>query len=146
MLPHTLLSSPKERGNNFTIVLGFLLILHPVYTMLKPTETGYKYEKMLFEKYLSIFQKPCIVFTDDKLVSGHQWYFRFEKPQEANFKSFNAINKPNPSNLPKYVILNEYSIAYFELLGEKFPEWIKDIPENWQKIASFNKVHLYQIL
>ncbi|WP_448528411.1 ArnT family glycosyltransferase [Raineya sp.] len=126
-------------------ILGFLLIFHPVYTMLKPTETGYKYEKMLFEKHFGIFQKPCIVFTDDKLVSGHLWYFRFEKPQGVSFKNFDEMNMPNPSKLPKYVILNEYSIAYFELLGVKFPEWVKKIPENWQKIASFHKVHLYQI-
>lgn len=145
MLPHTLTPSPKEMGKNFTFVLGFLLILHPIYTMLKPTETGYKYEKMLFEKHSSVFQKPCIVFTDNKLVSGHQWYFRFEKPQDVNFKNFDEMNKSNPSNLPKYVILNEYSIAYFELLGVKLPEWVKKTPKNWQKIASFNKVHLYQI-
>ncbi|MDW8296742.1 MAG: glycosyltransferase family 39 protein [Raineya sp.] len=127
------------------VLLLFFLLLHPVYTMLKPTETGYKYEKQIFQTYQNLFQQPCVVFTDDKLVSGHRWYFRFEVPQGVLFRNFEDLPQFAESKFNKYVIINEYSIAYFELIGTQFPEWVKKIPSNWRKISSFEKVHLYQI-
>lgn len=122
-----------------------ILVLHPIYTMLKPTETGYKYEKMLFKQHLNLFQKPCVVLTDDKLISGHKWYFQFEVPQGVVFKHFEDLNKVKQIPLPQYIILNEYSIAYFEQIGKKFPEWVYNIPANWRKIASYDRVSLYEI-
>lgn len=128
-----------------TTLLGALLALHPIYTGLKNTETGYKHEKRLFEKCSPLFQKPCIVFTDDKLLSGYKWYFQFEPPAELVFRSFNEINKFAQSNLPQYAILNEYSIEYFSLIGYELPSWIRQIPNSWEKVFQEGKVHLYQI-
>jgi len=120
-----------------------ILLLHPLYTMLKPTETAYWAEKQIFEKYITQLQTPCIIYTDDKLLTGHRWYFKFKENNSIQFKDFSELEKDQISNLQKYVLINSYSVEYFSQIGYPIPEYVRSIPTNWQIVVENKKVKLY---
>ncbi|MDX1904947.1 MAG: hypothetical protein SFU27_12385 [Thermonemataceae bacterium] len=128
------------------ILLLFLgiLLLHPIYTMLKPTETGYKDEKFIVKKYLSNLPKTSIIFTDDKLFSGYLWYYDFKKPENITYKDLKDyhLSKIYTENI--YFLLNMHSIRYFEQIGYPFPDFVHQKPKSWKKIAQSGEVILYK--
>ncbi|GAB4486470.1 MAG: hypothetical protein OHK0045_05760 [Raineya sp.] len=136
----------QHKNAIWTIGLAFVLALHPVYTMFKPTETGYWAEKELFESYILPMQKPCIIYTDDKLLTGHQWYFSFEKPDFIVFKDFSDWEKDKALSIDKYILLNQYSIRYFKELGVAMPKFIETTPQNWRSVVEKKGVTLYVAL
>jgi len=111
--------------------------------MLKPTETGYWAEKQIFEKYITQLQTPCIIYTDDKLLTGHRWYFKFKENNSIQFKDFSELEKEQISNLQKYVLLNSYSVGYFKQIGVQLPYFVEQQPKSWVKIAEKGNVQLY---
>lgn len=125
--------------------LALILLLHPLYTMLKPQQTGYWEEKQIFEKHILSIQKPCIIYTDDKLLTGHRWYFQFRKPEFIVFKNFTDFKKDKSPTGEEYVLVNEYSIKYFKEIGTRFPDFVEKIPDNWEKVSSANGVSLYLV-
>lgn len=133
----------KQKNTLWTLSLGLILAIHPIYTMLKPTETGYWAEKEVFEKHILGIQKSCIIYTDDKLLTGHQWYFKFKKPDFIVFKDFSDLEKDKSLLTQKYILINEYSIKYFEEIGVLFPEFLKKIPNTWQEVAKKEKIVLW---
>jgi len=125
------------------VSFAVILLLHPLYTMLKPTETGYWAEKEIFEKYVVKLQEPCIIYTDDKLLTGHRWYFKFKQNNSLVFKDFAELDKDKALHLKKYVLINQYSIAYFKQIGVQFPYFVEKQPDSWQKVAEKDNIKLY---
>lgn len=128
----------------YYIFLGLILFAHPIYTMLKPTETGYRDEKMLVQTYLKQLSKPSIIFTDDKLASGYLWYYKFQKPTNIEFKEFAEYEKYRNTTKEVYVLLNEYSVEYFSLIGYPPPIYVQKISQEWKKVAELGKIILYK--
>jgi hypothetical protein len=135
----------KQKNALWTFGLAFILAIHPIYTMLKSSETGYWTEKEIFEKHILGIQKPSIIYTDDKLLTGHQWYFKFKKPDFIVFKDFADLEKDKSLLTKKYVLINEHSIKYFEEIGVLFPKFAKKTPNTWHKIAAKEKMSLWLV-
>jgi len=131
--------------NIYTIFFGILLLAHPLYTMLKPTETGYQDEKKLMQSSVVSLSKPSIIFTDDKLATGYLWYYGFEKKSQIEFREFTDFEKYKDSSKDKYVLVNEYSIAYFTLIGYPPPVYVQQIAGYSKKIAQIGKVSLFKL-
>jgi hypothetical protein len=131
---------------HYSIFLSLILLLHPLYTMLKPSETGYQDEKKIFEKHLQNFSQPSIIFTDDKLASGYLWYFRFQKPKNIIIKEFSEYEKyaTDHHSQDTYVLLNEHSIEYFKLIGYPPAKYVERAKKEWNKVAVSGKVCLYK--
>jgi hypothetical protein len=128
----------------YYLFLGCILLAHPVYTMLKPTETGYQDEKTLIQTHLKNSTKPSIIFTDDKLSSGYLWYYKFQKPTNIEFKEFLEYDKHQNSNKDMYALINEYSIEYFTLIGYPPPNYVTKVSQEWKKIITIGRIHLYK--
>ncbi|MCU0436272.1 MAG: hypothetical protein MUC49_00055 [Raineya sp.] len=130
--------------NLYYVFLGIILLIHPVYTMLKPTKTGYQDEKYVIQTHLKKSTKPAIIFTDDKLSSGYLWYYKFQKPANIEFKEFSEYENHRNTNKNVYILLNEYSIGYFRLIGYPLPSYTENISQEWKKIVTVGRVHLYK--
>ncbi len=135
----------KQKNTLWTLGLALILALHPIYTMLKSTETGYWAEKEILEKHILGIQKSCIIYADDKLLTGHQWYFKFKKPDFIVFKDFADLEKDKNLLTEKYILINEYSIKYFQEIGVTFPDFLKKIPNTWQEVAKKEKIFLWLV-
>ena len=125
--------------------LMLILLLHPFYTVLKPTETGYWAEKEIFEKHIIKIQEPCVIYTDGKLLTGYRWYLKFKKNDWIQFKDFKELEKDSALSVKKYVLINSYSIAYFRQIGLQFPSFVSEQPKSWHKIAKKGSINLYLI-
>ncbi len=137
----------KPQKTVFLPILCILLI-HPVYTMTKPTESGYWPEKYLVRKYLSSPTETLFVFTDNKLLHGHDYHYRFSVPEQVHYLPFEdlpAYEKTGAKNPGLFVLVNDYSIAYFRLIGFPIPAFIQNPPANWRLVEAQGGVHLYEV-
>ncbi len=130
------------------LVIGALLI-HPVYTMSKPTENGYSDEKKLVQQLLANPTVETFVFTDDRLKNGYDYYYRFAPPATVRFLDFSQLStyqQTVSSNRSLLVLINPYSTAYFSEIGAALPPYIQAIPANWKLLHQQGEVRLYQVL
>ena len=130
-------------GNNLFFMVGFVVIMliHPVFSMLKSTETGYKAQKKLLQNYFSegkTFNKnpkneQIIIFSDHTTQNGENIYFDFKKPTNITFKRYNdTISIKNPSKY--YLLINDFSV-----------EKPQNISTNWKLLVEKNNIKLYEI-
>ena len=143
-LKHTVLKPEK------TVFLSILciLLIHPVYTMTKPTESGYWPEKYLVRKYLSDPTETVFVFTDNKLLHGHDYHYRFSVPKQVHYLPFEdlpAYEKTGAENPGLFVLVNDYSIAYFRLIGFPIPAFVQNPPAKWRLVEARGGVQLYEV-
>jgi hypothetical protein len=86
-----------------------LLLLHPAYTMLKPTQTGFHAQHYMMQKYFSAPQK-AVVFADDMLVSGGHIHLKLD----SSFVKFQDIRDIHLLHEGAYILLNDFSVHYLE--------------------------------
>ncbi|MDJ1496112.1 glycosyltransferase family 39 protein [Cytophagaceae bacterium DM2B3-1] len=125
-----------------------LLLVHPVYSMLKPSESGYTAEKHLIQKYLSHPVTSTLVFTDNKLMNGVDFYYQFNKPTSIQFLPYEKLleqPKQLTSSTEVFVLINSYSVEYFRLIGTPPPIYIDSPPVSWQLIANVGGIRLYKV-
>ncbi len=129
-------------GNNLFFMIGFVVIMliHPVFSMLKPTETGYKAQKNFLQNYFSEGKKlnpnpkneQIIIFSDHTTQNGENIYFDFKKPTNITFKHYNdTISIKNSSKY--YLLVNDFSV-----------EKPQNIPTNWKLLVEKNNIKLYE--
>lgn len=136
------------RQQLFVPLLISLLLIHPVFTMSKPSESGYVEEKRLIEKYLVPMNQPVYVFTDNKLKNGFDYYYQFAPPASTHFLEFTdlpSFDKQAGSKIKRWVLINAHSIDYLETAGIATPAFVRTIPNNWQLLAREGRVTLYEV-
>ncbi len=132
-------------------MIGFVLIMliHPAFSMLKRTETGYTAQKNLLQDYFAedkqLNQNPknekIIIFSDHTTQNGENIYFDFKKPTNITFKRYNdtiLIKNDAKKELlisqKDYLLINDFSV-----------EKPQNISTNWALLVAKNNLKLYQI-
>lgn len=137
----------KKLNLDLFLMFGFVLIMliHPVFSMLKSTETGYKTQKDLLQSYFSeektkennLSNKEIIIFSDHTTENGKNIYFDFKRPKNITFKRFEdtlLVIKTEKSSAKYYMLMNDFSV-------EKLPS----ILPNWKLVEGKNKIKIYEI-
>jgi len=125
-----------------------ILLIHPVYSMCKPTESGYRAEKYLIRNYLRYPAQQTLVFVDDKLLHGYDFYYQFRPPVTIRFLPFEELplyRGHGSSSHQLYVLINPYSVAYFREIGVDIPEYIQNPPASWELITETERIKLYEV-
>lgn len=125
-------------------MFGFVLIMliHPIFSMLKLTETGYNAQKTFLQDYFSEGKNlnknqkndQIIIFSDETTKNGENIYFDFKKPANISFKRYSDTLSIIKTTSKYYVLVNDFSV-----------EKLQNIPTNWKKIIEKNNIKLYQI-
>jgi|GEM_PF-1647536 len=123
------------------IPLLFILLIHPVYSMIKPSDTDYKNEKEIVTKFLMDNKGNNLVLVDDQLLSGYPYYYKFVKNSHYQYQGY---KKDIPANFEGtiFVLVNKKT---FVNLAERPPMFAIQEPEQWQKIFQKGNVILYRV-
>ena len=123
------------------IPLLFILLVHPLYSMLKPTDTDYKNEKEAITKFLMGDQGNNIVLTDEQLLSGYYYYYKFKNNPHYQYLEY---KKGIPGNFKGniFVLLNKKS---FTNIGQSLPLFVSQKPSNWAIVFQKGDVILYKL-
>ena len=141
----------KKLNLDLFLMFGFVLIMliHPVFSMLKPTETNYKAQKMFLQNNFSegknLNQNPkneqIIIFTDETTKNGENIYFDFKKPTNIIFKHYNDTVSIKKSSK----LLSKTSTRYYVLDNDLSVEKLQNISPKWKLSAQKNNIKLYEI-
>jgi hypothetical protein len=132
--------------NIFLFILLLMLAVHPFYSMVKPTDTGYKSEKEMVKKFLTKGEGKNIVIVDPQLYSGHLYYYDFKTNPHFEYVKYNVVEKNNLLKADKiYVLMNRHTHDLFNQLEVPYPVWVLNPPAEWKLISEKGKVRLYQV-
>ncbi|MFL5731254.1 MAG: hypothetical protein ACJ75J_17330, partial [Cytophagaceae bacterium] len=128
---------------SFIVLLMGVLAIHPVYSMIKPTQTGYFDEKKIIEKYLKGGEGSNMVVTDPQLCAGYLFYYKFK--MDDRYVYLNYKNLPAQSGAEKYfVLINPYSLDLFHSMGDPYPKCYSQQPPGWKLIGEEGRVKLFE--
>jgi hypothetical protein len=136
----------KYQFRYFSLLMLFLMMaVHPFYSMVKPTDTGYKSEKEMVREFLTNGERKNIVLVDPQFYSGHLYYYGFHANPHYDYVKFDLVNKERLLNADRYyVLINQHSWDLFHQLGVPYPAWVLYPPDDWKLISEKEKVRLYQ--
>ena len=126
------------------IPLLLILLLHPIYSMLKPTDTDYKNEKEAITKFLTTNSGNNLVLVDDQLYSGYSYYYKFAANPHYQYISY---KKGIPVNYigTIFVLINKKTFNYYTILGDAMPAFVLKKPTAWLTVFEKGDVVLYKI-
>ncbi|HXA00446.1 MAG TPA: glycosyltransferase family 39 protein [Cytophagaceae bacterium] len=138
----------KLVNGKFKMVLPFLLMgtlcLHPLYTMFKPTQTGYASEKKIINEYLKRKEGVNLVVADPQLCSGYLYYYKFKPDGHYKFLNYKQLSASDLKADRYFVLMNKYSFDLFHSMGDPYPACYSEKPENWKLIGENGNVKLYE--
>jgi hypothetical protein len=137
----------KQQFKNFALFMLLLVLsVHPLYSMMKPTDTGYKSEKEAINRFLKRGEGKNMVIVDPQLYSGHLYYYGFHVNPHYEFVKYNTIRKDQPLKADNYyVLINQHTWDLFHQLEVPYPVWVLHPPEEWKLLFEKDRVRLYQI-
>jgi hypothetical protein len=126
-------------------ILLLMLMMHPVYSMIKPTDTGYQSEKEIVQEYLTKGEGKNVVIVDPQLYTGHLYYYGFHENRHYKYIKFDLVSKEKLLNADCfYILINQHSWELFNQLGVGSPSWVENPPNEWKLLSQKGKVRLYQ--
>jgi hypothetical protein len=137
----------KQAFKNLALFMLFMVLaLHPMYSMVKPSDTGYESEKEAVHQFLNGGVGKNMVIVDPQLYSGHLYYYGFHANPHYEFVKYNTIRKDQVLKADRYyVLINEHTWDLFHQLEVPYPVWVLHPPEKWKLLFEKDRVRLYQI-
>lgn len=126
------------------IPLLIVLLVHPVYNMLKPTDTDYKNGKEAVTKFLMGNTGNNLVVVDEQLLSGYPYYYKFTVNPHYQYISY---KKDIPANYigTIFVLINKKTFKYYTVLGDPIPAFAIKKPPVWTTVFEKGDVVLYKV-
>jgi hypothetical protein len=126
------------------IPLLIILLVHPVYSMLKPTDTDYKNEKEAVTKFLMGNNGNNLVIVDEQLLSGYPYYYKFTVNPHYLYMSY---KKDIPANYIGniFVLVNKKTFNYYTIVGDTIPSFVLKKPSLWTTVFEKGDVVLYSV-
>jgi hypothetical protein len=125
-------------------LLAGALSLHPIYSMLKPTDTGYAGEKKIINQYLKGKEGVNLVVTDPQLCSGYLYYYKFNSDEHYKFLNYKQLSTCNFKADRYFILINKYSFDLFHSMGDPYPACYSEKPVKWKMIGESGNVKLYE--
>jgi hypothetical protein len=127
------------------IVWLLILLIHPIYTMLKPSETNYKAEKFIFKQHFNQTSKKAIVFADVVTLHTLTFNFPYQPAKNYRFVAYEELKKDWNKELLQYVIINPAKIKFSYNYNYPIPPQVLNPPLHWQLVIQVGEVKIYQI-
>ncbi|MCU0446687.1 MAG: hypothetical protein MUE85_17410 [Microscillaceae bacterium] len=130
------------------LAVGLLVILsiHPLYRLMKPTETHYATEKLIFQNYLQKKAPTHIVYADVATLYSLAFMCRFQVPKNYTFLAYDSLKTYQPlPQTQQLVFVNPAKLQFSNQYGYPIPSQILNPPPTWQLIIDKQGVKVYQI-
>jgi hypothetical protein len=138
----------KLEKEKLSIVFIFLMclvsVIHPSYTMFKPSQSGYFSEKKIIDKYLKGGEGSNLVITDGQLCSGHLFYYEFKPNRHYQYLNYKQVNATDLKAYRYFILINRHSFDLFHSMGDPYPECYAAIPDSWKLKGGEGNVKLYE--
>ena len=135
----------NSKGIQYKLIpLLLILLIHPLYSMLKPTDTDYKNEKEAVTNFLMDNKGNNLVLVDDQLYSGYPYYYKFIANLHYQYLSY---KKGIPANYKGaiFVLVNKKTFNYYAILGDAMPAFALKKPTAWITVFEKGDVVLYKV-
>lgn len=127
------------------MIIGLLLV-HPVYSMLKPGEANYFSTKTIIHKYLTGNTQPTLVVADEMIRHGSPLFYNFQNSQVRYINFEQASLEAMVSYDSLFLIENQQHLEFQKYLGyQSFMEALKKAGYKLEALYREEGVIFYKI-
>lgn len=137
-----------ERHKELLLVWGIILVLlvHPVYVILKTDRRNFKDQKEIINANLNVKAEKTVVITDPLVKLCVLYFYKFVPNEKYTYLSYKEISQLKDIKAERYYLLvNPKNVEELLATGYKVPDYFIHPSSQWKLIQKRGEVSLFEI-